>query len=61
MDILTAKNVIQISEDDIKKGLLRAISACESAIRDSNEKPTEEQLKKLGRLTRMYNEMFNPP
>lgn len=64
MDVLTAKNVIRASENNIKQALLREIYNLESFLRYEPITTPEEGtdiLKRLKRVSRMYNEMFKPP
>jgi hypothetical protein len=64
VDILTAKNVIETSEDNIKQVLLREIYNLESFLRYGPITTPEEKtdmIKRLKRVARMYNEMFTPP
>lgn len=64
MDILTVKNVIRASENNIKQALLREIYNLESFLRYEPITTPEEGtdiLKRLKRVSRMYNEMFKLP
>jgi hypothetical protein len=64
MGVSTMQNMIDVTENSVRSVLMRAIYNLESLLRDGNITTAEEGadiLKRLKRISRMYNEMSTPP